>query len=63
MKFGYTVPTLALHIATIFFHKKSFIHYDRLLILAASFLLASKLKSIDCRLKVVYEELLLEVSG
>ena len=53
MKFGYSVPTLALHISTLFFHKKSYIHYDRLLILTASFLLASKLKNIDCRLKAL----------
>jgi hypothetical protein len=53
MKFGYSVPTLALHISTLFFHKKSYIHYDRLLILSASFLLASKLKNIDCRLKAL----------
>jgi len=51
MKFSYTIPTLALHIATHFFHLKSYVHYDRLLILAASVLLASKLKNIDCRLK------------
>lgn len=57
MKFGYTVPTLALHISTLFFHKKSYIHFDRLLILSASFLIASKLKSIDCRIKALCNSL------
>lgn len=51
MKTSYSIPTLALHIATVFFHKKSYIHFDRYLILTASYLLASKIKNMDCRLK------------
>jgi hypothetical protein len=51
LKFSYTIPSLALHISTLFFHKKSYMHFDRLLILTASLLLSSKLKNIDCRLK------------
>ena len=42
---------MALHIATLFFHKKSYIHFDRFVILTASYLLASKIKNMDCRLK------------
>lgn len=51
MKTSYSIPTLALHIATVFFHKKSYIHFDRYLILTASYLLASKIKNMDCKLK------------
>lgn len=51
LKFSYTIPTLALQISTVFFQRKSYMHYDRLLMLAASMLLASKLKNLDCRLK------------
>lgn len=51
LKTSYSIPTLALHIATVFFHKKSYIHFDRYIILTASYLLASKIKNMDCRLK------------
>jgi hypothetical protein len=51
LKTSYSIPTLALHIATVFFHKKSYIHFDRFIILTASYLLASKVKSMDYRLK------------
>jgi|JI10StandDraft_1071094.scaffolds.fasta_scaffold955803_1 hypothetical protein len=51
LKISYSIPTLALHIATLFFHKKSYIHFDRYLVLTASYLLASKVKNMDCRLK------------
>ena len=51
MKSGYTIPAAGLHIATRFFHLKCYVHYDRLLIHTASYLLASKLKNVECRLK------------
>ena len=51
MKSGYTIPAAGMHIATRFFHLKCYVHYDRLLILTASYLLASKLKNVECRVK------------
>jgi hypothetical protein len=51
LKCSYSIPTLALHISTIFFHKKSYLHYDRFIILTACYLLASKIKNMDCRVK------------
>ena len=51
LKTSYSIPTLALHISTTFFHKKSYLNYDRFLILTASYLLASKIKNMDCRVK------------
>ena len=53
MRSGYTVPSAALQIATRFFHLKCYVHYDRLLILTASYLLASKLKNVECRIKAL----------
>jgi hypothetical protein len=52
-KMSYTIPSLALNIVNIFFQKKAYIFYDRYLILTAAFVLATKLKDIDCRLKSV----------
>ena len=51
LKTSYSVPTLALHISTVFFNKKSYIHFDRFIVLTASYLLATKIKSMDYRLK------------
>lgn len=51
LKFSYTIPTLALQISSAFFQRKSYLEFDRLLVLTASMLLASKLKNMDCRLK------------
>lgn len=51
LKTSYSIPTLALHICSIFFHKKSYLHFDRFLILTAGYLLASKIKNMDCRVK------------
>lgn len=51
LKLSYTIPSLSLQIATLFFQRRSYIHFDRLLILTASLLLASKLRNHDCRLK------------
>ena len=51
LKTSYSIPSLALHIASRFFHKRSYLSYDRFLILAACYLLASKIKNMDCRVK------------
>lgn len=48
---SYSVPSLAMHIATVFFHKKCYLNFDRFVLLAACLLLASKLKSMDVRFK------------
>lgn len=48
---SYSVPSLAMHIANVFFYKKCYVNYDRFIILAGSLLLAQKLKDVDSRLK------------
>jgi hypothetical protein len=48
---GYSVPCLAIHIATVFFNKKSYVNYDRFMILAGALLLASKMKDVNCRIR------------
>ena len=47
----YTLPTTALQIAAKFFHIKCYINYDRFLVLAACFLLATKIKDMEVKLK------------
>lgn len=51
IKMGYSVPCLAMHISNNFYNKKSYVNYDRFIMLAGSLLLASKLRDINCRIK------------
>lgn len=46
MKITYTIPSISLQLSIAFFHRKSYLHYDRFVILTACMLLASKLKSL-----------------
>ena len=48
---GYSVPSLAIHIASVFFYKKCYVNYDRFIILTGALLLAQKLRDVDARLK------------
>ena len=51
LSMGYSVPCLAMHMSTIFFNKKSYINFDRFVILAGALLLASKLKDVNTRIR------------
>lgn len=48
---GYSVPCLAMQISIVFFSKKSYVNYDRFVILAGALLLASKLKDVNSRMR------------
>lgn len=48
---GYSVPCLAMHLASAFFHRKSYVNYDRFVMLAGALLLASKLKDLNSRIR------------
>lgn len=48
---GYSVPCLAMHLANYFFHRKSYVNYDRFVMLAGAVLLASKLKDLNSRIR------------
>lgn len=51
LELGYSVPALALHISHLFFAKMCYINYDRFLVLAASILIALKVKDISIPIK------------
>jgi hypothetical protein len=53
MKLGHSITALALQIAIFFFQKRCYVHHDRFIILAASLLLATKLKDVDSRLRLL----------
>ena len=53
MKIGHSITALALQIGIIFFQKKCYVHHDRFIVLAASLLLATKLKDVDSRLRLL----------
>lgn len=53
MKLGHSITALSLHIATIFFQRRCYVHHDRFIILTASVLLATKLKDLDSRLRML----------
>lgn len=50
MKISYSIPTIALQIASRFFHLRCYIHYDRFMIILASMVLAFKLKYMEFRI-------------
>lgn len=49
MKISYSIPTIALQIASRFFHVKCYINYDRFMVILASIVLAFKLKYMEFR--------------
>ena len=53
MKLGHNITSLALHLAIAFFHRKCYVNHDRFIVLTAALLLATKLRDMDSRLKIL----------
>lgn len=50
-RYSYTIPTIALQISARFFHIRSYINYDRFVVLVSCLMIAAKYKDMEVQLK------------